>query len=86
MKEPKIDHNGFKFYNELPDNCKLAIISDFIIIDPDIPNVFHKRKIGMKYLLYSEISKRYELYELGPGKCDEDIIPFIKEKRCYVFT
>jgi hypothetical protein len=81
----KTDFLGLEFYNELPDNaspCKS--IWAFVTIDPNEWN-YHRRNIGMKYLIYGCLSKRYELYEITEHTTDEHLLKYIKSGQLFVF-
>ena len=85
------DSNGFPYYEELPDNARPGKVSDFIEIDPDLPD-YHKVKYGQKYLLYSPEridgtkEDRYYLREVTEGTEAKNMEPFIKAKRLFLLV
>ncbi|HKK95396.1 MAG TPA: hypothetical protein VJ916_03600 [Anaerovoracaceae bacterium] len=86
MNSIEKDSLGFEYYKELPPDAKqVKTVWHFVTIDPKEWN-YHRRNIGMKYLLYGELSKQYEVYEITQFTQDEDLILFAKQGRLFILS
>jgi hypothetical protein len=81
----KTDILGFQYYKELPDNARpCKDIWTFVTLDPEEWS-YYKLNIGMKYLVYGYLSKRYELYEITKWTKDIDLLKYIESGQLFVF-
>lgn len=80
------DEYGFEYY-EWPSSTwiKPKHILHFVDINPNYEG-YYKVKIGLKYILYSELKNRYEVYKITEHTRDKDIIDFIKQERLYLLS
>jgi len=100
MNKVKFDKHGFEYYDELPENTILVTKARdvMLLVKRIIKDKEHrtlnldnwKLNIGLYYLLYSEVSKQYQLYKIHEY-CDKveflkKITPFVKAKRIWIFT
>ena len=72
----KIDHNGWGYYDKLPDGFKLAIIEDFISEG--------KVKLGMEFLIKRATTYRYDVFKVSENLTSKFLMPFIEDKRVFV--
>ena len=98
MTKALTDILGLQYYNELPPNTRLGLTKDFIRLIPGKRDKTKEENYeiidGMYYLVYSEIQKRYDLYQLSveQGRCEsirtlqEYFKPFIESKRLFTFN
>ncbi len=56
MDDPqiKIDRNGWKYYDRLPDGYRLGVIDDF--------HVKGKKRVGMEYLIQRADQQYFEIH------------------------
>jgi len=74
----KTDKHGFLYYDQLPDNTRLATMDDF----------HHQgnKHIGMKFIIHGHYDKRYELYKVTENTTAGKLKSFIDNNMVYVFT
>ena len=77
MKE-QINDRGYRFYPTLPENTRPGRIWDFM--------EGGKKKVGMDYLVYSDIAKVYYVCTVREGTTGRKIKEFINAGILYVFT
>lgn len=70
--------HGFQYYKNQPDNCRPGTIYDFV----------HNgiKRVGMEYLVYSELKDQYQVYVVSPGTTGAKIKEYIDLGILYVFT
>ena len=66
--EVKIDRNGWKYYDRLPDNFRLGTMEDF--------HIKGKRKIGMEYLIQRADQPHFEIHYMTDETRSIKLKPF----------
>jgi hypothetical protein len=69
--------HGFQYYTKRPENCRAGNIHDFVINGV--------KKVGMEYLVYSELKDQYQVYVVSPGTTGKKIKEYIDLGILYVF-
>lgn len=69
---------GFHYYPSKPDNCRPGVLEDFLYDG--------KKKVGMEYLVYSELKDQYQVYVVREATTGKKIKEFIDNEILYVFT
>ena len=72
----KIDHNGWGYYDKLPDGFRLATINDFISDG--------KVKLGMEFLIKWVSADYYQVSKVSENLTSKFLMPFIDDKRVFV--
>jgi len=79
MVEVKQDElTGFFYYEQLPENTRLATVADFV----DMNNCI---AISKPFLIHGFYTNTYDCFRVYPGFKIEKILPWLNEKRVYVF-
>jgi hypothetical protein len=76
-KPPETDENGFQFYAIQPAGTRVATLDDF--------HVQGKRKMGMKFLIFGQYWKVYQVYVVTGGLTAAKLEKFVKEGRVFVW-
>jgi hypothetical protein len=72
------DQYGFEYYEWGSFKWKkVESIYDFVDINPAYED-YYKPKIGIKYIIYSELSDTYQVYELNEFTRDKQLEEFVK--------
>jgi hypothetical protein len=66
--EVKIDRNGWKYYDRLPDNFRLGTMEDF--------HIKGKKKIGMEYLIQRADQPHFEIHYMTDETRSIKLKPF----------
>jgi hypothetical protein len=69
---------GVEYYKEKPEKCRPGTINDFIKDG--------KKRVGMEYLVYSELKDQYQVYQVREATTGAKIKAFIDMEVLYVFT
>ena len=78
------DKYNFSYYEWPSMNWKkVNSIWEFVEVDKDYED-YYKTKVGLKYIIYSILRDKYELYELTEHTKEEHIIEYIKQGRVFL--
>jgi len=77
-------------FDKLPDNAEqvllgkypCGIVPYFCDLIPEYP--YHILKEGLKYILQSEKTDKFEVYKVTYGFISERVIEFVKKNRCWI--
>jgi hypothetical protein len=80
------DQYGFEYYEWSSFKWKkVDSIFDFVEIDPKFED-YYKPKIGLKYIIYSQLSDTYQVYKITEFSRDENIELFIEKGLVYLLN
>lgn len=67
---------GIWIYKNLPDGMRLCTRDD---VNPD-----GRRRIGLRYILFSSLNNHYEVYQITENTRLPELIEFIDRKLCWI--
>ena len=76
MIKPQINENGSRYYSSLPENARKGNINDFVD--------YGKKKVGMEYLVYSDIQNVYFVQTVREGTTGQKLKDYIDAGMLYV--
>jgi hypothetical protein len=74
----KVDQDGFKYFEKLPDSFREASIDDF--------HIYGKLKIGMEFFILGYHWQVYQCYQVTPSLTSRFLKPFIDDRRVFIFN
>ncbi len=76
--EAQISEHGSRYYTSLPENTRKGTLTDFLS--------YGKKKVGMEYLVYSDIQNVYFVQVVRERTAGRKIQDYIDADMLYVFT
>lgn len=73
----KVDQDGFKYYEKLPETFREASLDDF--------HVHGRLKLGLEFLILGYHWKVYQCYKVNPSLTGRFLKPFIDGHRVFIY-